>query len=219
MKARPEDFNKCYRLEIKSIINMAIFSKKLGGICIVSKPLIISKRPWAYVVGASSLCLFGLMALFVGIEGRLGYQLWWILIGIALFIIGAILMPFTLRIRKVMLDNTRFQYWVGKKKKFDALWSEISHAAYVKEIVSSGHTRMGYTYSLTVMANDEDITIDEAALGSKDELEKINNYILEKKKEYDNISIERNNDWLIEKRFHYEEGKAKIKNALFPPKK
>ncbi len=183
------------------------------------EPLIISKRPWINVVGASSLCLFGLMSLFVGIEGKLGYRMWWILIGSAVFILGAILLPFTWRIKTVMLDNIRFQYWIGKKKKFDALWSEISHAAYVKKILGGGYNSPSQTsYTLTIMANDEDITIAVADLGSKDELEKINNYILEKKKQYDNISIETNNDWLFEKRFHYEEGKARIKKALFPPK-
>ena len=181
-----------------------------------SKPLIISKRPWTYVVGAISLCIFGLMALFIGIEGKLGYRLWWILAGITLFIFGAILLPYTLRIRKVKLDDERFQYFIGKKKKMDALWSEITSVGYNYTITEIRGAPQDPSYYLIVMSNEQDVSIGEDDLGKKEELERIYNYIKEKEKEYENITIEIGTDWYIEKKYHVKEGRARIKNALFP---
>jgi len=166
-----------------------------------SKTIIISHKPWKNLFGTLLICIFGLITILIGIHGKLGHGLWWILGGAALFMLGVILTPYTLRIRKVILDDEGFQYSMGKTKKMEATWSEITSVGYNYTITEIRGAPQEPRYYLIVMSNEQDVTIGEDDLGNKEELERIYNYIKEKEEEYDNITLEIGTDWYREKKY------------------
>ncbi len=162
-----------------------------------SDRIIVEKRMWGTFVLCMVILFIGSICIVAGLA--LGKMIVLIL-GICAISFGIAGTVISLRHRKVVVDEEGIKYRVGKKMKFSAGWTEITHATLKTDSsYNVGSETSTTTHNLYVGSRDDLLHITHGMTGTEN-LRKIYGRIVAKSKKFTNISIEPLDDWVLGKR-------------------